>query len=84
MRNQYRIVVDDYAGFEAQFKPWWFPLFWWQCYGTNTRSTIEEAEKIAMLHSLKLSRVNKVSPGRCIKNLGRLPPTTQIEVEAGK
>lgn len=29
-KNKYRIVTDDYSGYEAQIKYWWFPFFWLQ------------------------------------------------------
>lgn len=27
-KNKYRVVQDNYAGFEAQVKFWWFPVRW--------------------------------------------------------
>jgi hypothetical protein len=50
MKNKYRIVRDGYAGYEAQFRPWWSP-FWFQCFFVNTRSTIEAAEEVARTHA---------------------------------
>ena len=49
-KNKYRIVTDNYAGYEVQIKRWWFP-FYVQLDMCNTFSTIEKAEKYARLHS---------------------------------
>lgn len=38
---QYRVVRDDYNGFEVQCRRWWWP-FWWQC-GINTHSSLKRA-----------------------------------------
>lgn len=51
-KTKYRIVTDDYLGFEAQYKIWWFP-FWFQC-SINTRRTVKESEDyIAILRKPK-------------------------------
>lgn len=60
-RNEYRVVGDNFAGYEAQFRPWWSP-WWFQCFGINTRSSPEGAEAVAIAHA---------SP--VVKRLGRLP-----------
>ena len=44
MKNQYRIVKDSFAGYEAQKLYWWFPFVWWQIGGINTFSSVEKAE----------------------------------------
>jgi len=44
-KTKYRIVKDNFAGYEAQFRYWWMP-FWKQINFTNTSSTIENAKKI--------------------------------------
>lgn len=47
MKNKYRIVTDEFAGYEAQIKYWWFPFCWFQMndqYGLNTFQTVERAE----------------------------------------
>lgn len=49
-RKQYRIVKDDFCGFEVQKRVWYFP-FWFQIRDvkgltTNTNTTIDEAEKL--------------------------------------
>ena len=41
-KTKYRVVTDNYLGYEAQYRPWFLP-FWQQLNRTNTRSTIEEA-----------------------------------------
>lgn len=48
-KTRYRIVRDSYLGFEAQFRPWWFPL-WMQCFGCNTRTSLDASRKVAELH----------------------------------
>jgi hypothetical protein len=56
-RRYYRIVRDNYAGYEVQVWRWWwprwamariFPAF------TNTHSTIEKAETYAHIHANRL------------------------------
>jgi hypothetical protein len=46
--RRYRIVNDNYLGFEVQSRRWWWP-FWIECHGSiyrsNTHSTIESARK---------------------------------------
>jgi hypothetical protein len=49
-RTKYRIVKDGYAGYEAQFKRWWSPV-WMQCGFCNTSGTVEMARKICDLHT---------------------------------
>lgn len=49
--NKYRIVTDDYCGYEVQIKYWWFPFTWWEAGFTNTHSSIERAEAWANAHS---------------------------------
>lgn len=41
--RMYRIVTDNYLGYEAQVWRAWFP-FWVQIGHTNTFKTVEEAE----------------------------------------
>lgn len=46
-KTKYRIVPDDFAGWEAQGKPWWSP-FWIELgrgssFGINSHVTIEHA-----------------------------------------
>lgn len=43
-KNKYRVVEDQYLGYEAQIKPWWSPFGWFEI-GLNTSSTIERAER---------------------------------------
>lgn len=46
--DRYRIVTDAFSGYEAQYRPWWFP-FWIQMtgsrWGTNTHTTAFNAKK---------------------------------------
>ena len=61
MRNKYRIVTDLYAGYEAQVKRWWLPL--WTQVGvdgpTNTFATVAAAEACAERHRNGTSKVVK-------------------------
>ena len=45
-KTKYRIVRDNYAGYEVQIKRWYFP-FWVQKGYVNTFSTIERARSYA-------------------------------------
>lgn len=54
-QTRYRIVLDGYNGYEAQYRLWWFP-FWFQCFTTNTSSTIESAEGVCRIHASKVVR----------------------------
>lgn len=47
---KYRIVRDRYLGFEAQFRPRWWPL-WSQCFGCNTSPSVERARQVADKHA---------------------------------
>lgn len=53
--QRYRIVTDNYCGFEVQVKRWWCP-FWVQCHGehgpANTWPSVEKAEEFAKRHAL--------------------------------
>lgn len=59
-KTKYRIVSDNFAGFEAQFKVWWFP-FWIQCFGVNTRATLESAIEVCKRHSKRTKTIQKAS-----------------------
>ncbi len=54
MKKYYRIVEDDWLGYEVQRWRWWFP-FWVQCCGPNgicnTHSSLEEAERFVKCHA---------------------------------
>lgn len=50
-KTKYRVVTDNYAGYEVQYKLWWWP-FWIQASDSegrivNTFFTLEEATKYA-------------------------------------
>lgn len=51
LKNKYRVVRDNYAGYEAQVKFWWFPICWFQIQGTNTSWSVERAEGICHRHA---------------------------------
>lgn len=46
---KYRVVRDNWLGYEVQFKVWWWP-FWVQCGVANTHSTLEKAISYAQDH----------------------------------
>ena len=54
MKTIFRIVSDEYLGYEVQKKRWWFP-FWIQINGryplVNTSSSLEEANKVIKNHT---------------------------------
>lgn len=62
MRNSYRIVRDRYSGYEAQVRYWWFPFVWLQCFGVNTRGTVEASEDVCRKHAAGV-----------VKHIGKLP-----------
>jgi hypothetical protein len=43
-KTKYRIVTDNYLGYEVQFKKWWLP-FWTQTWLPNTHPSIDEARQ---------------------------------------
>lgn len=55
MKNKYRIVTDNYRGYAAEVKRWWWPL-WVQLpslgsdervrFSTNTCGSVEEARAL--------------------------------------
>jgi len=47
--TKYRIVCDEYNGYEAQFRYWWMP-FYVQCFVTNTATSIEKSKAIIEKH----------------------------------
>lgn len=52
-KNRYRIITDNYSGFEAQVKYWFFPIMWLQIgvQGfSNTSTTIKQAEAVIRGH----------------------------------
>lgn len=53
-KNKYRIVRDNYAGYEVQIKRWWFP-FWIQV-DFNTHYSIECAESYARNHAYPFAK----------------------------
>ena len=41
-KKRYRIVRDNFGGYECQVKHWWLP-FWFELNGTNSHRTVELA-----------------------------------------
>lgn len=66
VKREYRIVTDEYSGFEAQFRPWWSP-FWLAVDFSNTSSTIEWAEDRIRRHQSRTGR------STVVKYLGWFP-----------
>lgn len=48
-KTKYRVVLDAYSGFEAQYRKWWMP-FWLQINGVNTSSSLDAAKVIIKAH----------------------------------
>jgi hypothetical protein len=44
--SKYRVVKDNYNGYEVQVWRWWFP-FWCELGGTNSFESLEEAVEYA-------------------------------------
>lgn len=42
-KTRYRIMPDNYAGYEVQYRKWWLP-FWFQHGFCNTHLSIERAK----------------------------------------
>lgn len=64
-QNKYRIVRDNYAGYEAQYQLWWLPFIWLQCDvqdGINTCSSIEHAEQVCKQHAMNRRVVKEYDP----------------------
>lgn len=59
---EYRIVRDNFAGYEVQIRRWWVP-FWVQANFCNTHCSIEAAERWAEQHAQG-----------CVRYLGRYVP----------
>ena len=48
-KTRYRVVPDNYAGYEVQIKRWWLPI-WMQLYFINTHMPLESAKKMIEAH----------------------------------
>lgn len=59
-KHKYRIVRDDYAGYEAQVKLWYWP-FWMQMGFSNTHRSIKEAEEFIQTGGI-VKYVEKAKP----------------------
>ncbi len=55
-KTKYRVVTDNYLGYEAQYKPWFLP-FWQQLNEVNTHHIIERA--LEMCKAFKRNTQNK-------------------------
>jgi len=54
-KTKYRIVGDNYCGYECQVKRWWFPV-WVQLNGVNTWLTLDSAKR----HIERISKVHAI------------------------
>lgn len=59
MKNKYRIVTDNYAGYEVQIKYWWWPFNYWR-FGINTFVSVDQAKAFIRLIKSKRDRKRKV------------------------
>ena len=50
MKNKYRVVRDGWNGYEAQFKPWYWP-FWSMVNGCNTYTSKDKAIRGCEIHA---------------------------------
>ncbi len=63
---KYRIVTDNYLGYEAQVRYWWSWPFWQQIGFSNTHPTEAAAIEYCKKHAAKHRRP------RVVNNLGSL------------
>ena len=68
--RQYRIVRDNYCGYEAQFRTWYLP-FWRMVDGCNTSATIEAARKRCDIHATSIVEIYKPNTVSEISKQGR-------------
>ena len=55
-KTRFRIVTDQYNGYEAQIKRWWCPV-WLQIGVCNTHFSVEDAEKYIIAKNKKFISV---------------------------
>lgn len=68
---KYRIVRDNFAGFEVQIWRWWRPV--WVQPRINTHCRVRDAEAYALSHATGGATVGVRAPrGAVVKNLGVL------------
>lgn len=67
-KRKYRIVTDNYCGFEAQIKLRILPI-WREIYYVNSSSSIEQARKLIEYHKQGLSKYGKQRPGGVVEYL---------------
>jgi len=52
-KNKYRIISDNFCGYEVQIRYWFFPI-WLQCFefpfNTNTHKSLEDAKEFMEQH----------------------------------
>ena len=60
--TRYRIVMDSYNGYEAQYKRWWWPC--WMQIGINTSLTVEAARRYCDYHARRVIEYYQPNAGR--------------------
>ena len=60
--KRYRIVRDRYAGYEVQFRRWWWPF--WKMAGVNTHISVELAEAYARKHAGTFVKYVDITPSK--------------------
>jgi hypothetical protein len=62
MKNKYRVVSDEYFGFEVQINFWWLPGFWFQCFSANglgnSHDSLNKAKKF--IENRKVRKIKKI------------------------
>jgi len=62
--NKYRIIEDDFSGYEAQIKYWWFPLLWFEMnepgFMSNTWHTLDRAKSFVEKRKKNNNKKTKV------------------------
>jgi hypothetical protein len=48
--NRDKFDLHSIRFFTAQYKPWYFPFFWFDCYGYNICCYKETADEVCRLH----------------------------------
>jgi hypothetical protein len=77
--TRWRIVRDDYLGFEVQCRPWFCPI-WFQP-RVNTSHTIEIAEAVA--ERMRAGTVVKALPPIKRERVGNVVPCIQVRIDHG-
>lgn len=66
--NKFRIVTDDFNGYEVQIKRFWFP-FWFECWQTGIVNSFTSVEKAEQWVNNKRPKAIKESKSKVVKIL---------------